>query len=471
MRTWYFKEGNQIIQETLEVTLDYINMIWKTNGPFDGLIGFSMGGTVASLITTFPERFPGLKFVIVGGAADIQSHLLNNNGESKIPNTIRSLHLIGLADNVVPPTVSHLLATRYTNPTIIEHEQGHCIPTRAIQLDGYVKFIEQFLLKDLSSSSTPTTLTSSSSASSSSSSTTVAVIVTAPPLPPPTPLQSSNNSNSSNSNENQSHPLVESIEACNLQREEIDVLGSIYSSTEFEVIGDLPKKVSDPTVKCKVILNPSFSCSVIPENWIGNLGLQFTLQSLYPTKKNQVPRIEIISGSLSLLDFSLAHRRSLLQCVQQVALDICQNEGETCIMQCIQAGNDWLSDGGKNVQNNNNISPYNKKNSLEEDGQTLDDDDNNNNSALETDLTNIESSSILSDVDEQVENEWIKNATMEAGQAAALAKKIGVLDLDLTHQTQSQDNIVASASARGVWNYTIGLVGKPSAGKVIILSY
>jgi hypothetical protein len=41
----------------------------------------------------------------------------------------------------------------------------------------------------------------------------------------------------------------------------------------------------------------------------------------------------------------------------------------------------------------------------------------------------------------------------------------GVND-ELIRELESEDNIIASASARGIWNYTVGLVGKPSAGKV-----
>lgn len=410
MRTWFYRNGNVIIEETLESTLKYLEEIWNKDGPFDGILGFSMGGSVASMLTTMPGRFPGIKFVIVGGAPDVPSHLIESDGLSKIPKSIRSLHLIGLADSAVPPDVSRNLAARFYSPMVIEHEQGHCIPTRAAQLDRYVEFIRQFQSED-----SPT-------------------VDQCCKFPVSAECHSS-------------LFVAQSIEICQLQNEEIEVLSSIYPSSEFKIIGELPQKENDPTVRCIAFLNPSNTVPGISQKWIGNLGLQFTLKGSYPLQSNQVPLIEIISGSLSLLDFSTAHRKSLLQTVQQVAQDICQNAGETCLMQCIQAGNDWLSDGGQVFQV---VSHELVESDNEKEGSPID-----------------VGSDIANDIDEVIENEWIRQATIEAGEAAALAKSRGLHDAEINLQPNSEDNITASASARGIWNYTVGLVGKPSAGKVI----
>jgi hypothetical protein len=426
MRTWFYRNGNIIIEESLETTLNYLEEIWRRDGPFDGILGFSMGGSVASMLTTMPERFPGVRFVLVGGAPDVPSHLLDSHGQSKIPRHIKSLHLIGLADNAVPPHVSHTLASRFVNPAVIEHEQGHCIPTRAAQLDGYVEFIRGFCepADDLSP------LTESED--------------TPQPTEAPT--------NPSKSSSPQQH-LTETDAICQLQNEEVEVLGSIYSPEEFIILGDLPQKASDPTVRCKVMLNPSHSGNGIPVNWIGNLGIHFTLQASYPLKPNQPPVVEIITGNLSLLDFSTAHRRSLQQTIKQVASEVCQVEGETCLMQCIQAANDWLSDGGQILQTlrNDFDSELTEEKSTDPEVSSID---------------CVSGSSILNDVDEEVENQWIKEATLEAGHAAAISKTRGMDMTDLTPDLLSEENIIASASARGIWNYTVGLVGKPSAGKV-----
>jgi hypothetical protein len=438
MRTWFYRNGNVIIEESLDTTLNYLEEVWKRDGPFDGILGFSMGGSVASMLATMPERFPGVRFVLIGGAPDVPSHLLDNHGQSKIPKHVKSLHLIGLADNAVPPHVSHSLASRFSNPLVTEHEQGHCIPTRAAQLDGYVEFIRQFC-------ESPDDLRNTKDRSSEIS------------QPTEPPRSSEQPTNESKLNPPQQQHLAETDAICQLQNEEVEVLGSIYSPEEFSILGDLPHKASDPTVRCKVILNPSHSGNGIPANWIGNLAIHFTLQASYPSKPNQPPIVEITTGSLSLLDFSTAHRRSLQQAIRQVASEICQVEGETCLMQCIQAANDWLSDGGEILQPLRNDS---QPDSAEE-----------KSADPEATLACAIESSIMNDVDEEVESQWIKEATLEAGHAAAIAKTRGIdMASDLTPDLLSEDNIIASASARGIWNYTVGLVGKPSAGKVIQLS-
>jgi hypothetical protein len=445
MRTWFYREGNMIVEDSLETSLSHIEEVWKRDGPFDGILGFSMGGSLAAMLTTNPSRFPGVRFVLIGGAPDVPSHLIDpTNGQSRIPTNIESLHLIGLADNAVPPYVSHTLATRFTNPVVIEHEQGHCIPTRAAQLDRYVDFIRQFALQTVPPHRGDQEITSPSSVHLSvSDHSDEPITVKSPP----------------NDSDSSSQYLIGSLDICQLQTEEVEVLSSIYSPTEFILLNGLPQATSDPTIRCKAMLNPSQATAGVtfPANWVGNLGIQFTLQSWYPLRPNQVPLIEIVTGNLSLLEFSTAHRRSLLQIVKQAANDSCQTEGETCLMQCIQAANDWLSDGGEILQ------PLLLSSSMELCSEVE--------LALENNLKSSEvdhtlPSSVFSEVDEAIEDEWIKQATVEAGEAAAMAKTHRGVNDELIRELESEDNIIASASARGIWNYTVGLVGKPSAGKV-----
>jgi hypothetical protein len=449
MRTWFYRTGNMILEESLEITLSYIEEIWKRDGPFDGILGFSMGGSLASMLTTMPSRFPGVKFVLIGGAPDVPTHLIDQRtGQSRIPKVIQSLHLIGLADNAVPSHVSHTLATRFTHPVVIEHEQGHCIPTRAAQLDRYVDFIRQFVPH--SNLSLPPHQIDENKNSS--------------PPPPSDSTGSPPVIKKDSCGASSSRPLIESLDICQLQTEEIEVLSSIYSSTEFILLDDLPHALSDPTIRCKAMLNPSQQTTAgvaIPLNWIGNLGIQFTLQSWYPLRPNQVPLIEIVTGNLSLLDFSTAHRRSLLQTIKQVAQETCQNEGETCLMQCIQAANDWLSDGGEILQT---LLPSSAE-------MSVGDSEGCSGEGKADEVDPNVPSSIFSEVDEAVEDEWIKQATLEAGHAAALAKTHRGMNDEMLRELESEDNIIASASARGIWNYTVGLVGKPSAGKVKVFLF
>jgi hypothetical protein len=102
---------------------------------------------MAVILASLPLRFPGLRFLLVGGARDLPGLTLRGLGvqadaeplpagssgadtdsSSRERIALASLHLVGAADKVVPPQSSRQLAARFLDPVIIEHEQGHCIP-------------------------------------------------------------------------------------------------------------------------------------------------------------------------------------------------------------------------------------------------------------------------------------------------------------------------------------------------------
>jgi pimeloyl-ACP methyl ester carboxylesterase len=111
-----------------------------------------MGGSLAAIVASLPVRFPGLRLALLGGARDLPActlhgvlnpHLSDTDHTGTDTDTVAadslvslplplialpSLHLIGAADRVVPPPSSRLLATRFLSPTLLEHDQGHCIP-------------------------------------------------------------------------------------------------------------------------------------------------------------------------------------------------------------------------------------------------------------------------------------------------------------------------------------------------------
>lgn len=86
---------------------------------------------MATIVASLPARFPGLRFVMVGGARELPEEVLSGltSGADRTDKiALPSFHLIGAADKVVPPESSRLLALRFSSPNVIEHEQGHCIP-------------------------------------------------------------------------------------------------------------------------------------------------------------------------------------------------------------------------------------------------------------------------------------------------------------------------------------------------------
>ncbi|KAJ3283824.1 hypothetical protein HDU79_008740 [Rhizoclosmatium sp. JEL0117] len=66
------------------------------------------------------------------------------NTKLTIPAHLKSLHIFGKQDTLVPPQDSLATATSYfTNPILLEHDQGHSVPMRRAEIDQYLTFIHQ----------------------------------------------------------------------------------------------------------------------------------------------------------------------------------------------------------------------------------------------------------------------------------------------------------------------------------------
>lgn len=149
LRSWWTRRAEGLIDDhSLEEALHLVEESWRLDGPFDGILGFSMGAVFACQIAM---RLPcvGLKFIICAGAPyhpSITSDALHHL--SHLPN----LHIYGTADTTVDPARSILLmeqwrdtAGRTEAPVVIEHDKGHCIPTQASYLNQYRDFINDAL--------------------------------------------------------------------------------------------------------------------------------------------------------------------------------------------------------------------------------------------------------------------------------------------------------------------------------------
>ena len=152
VRTWFNRDDNgNIDSESIHASLEYLKTVWIESGPFDGILGFSMGGTLSAVMTSqlYHDTFPSLKFGIFIGSPDIPEKMLialGHNGEVNMPENFKSLHIAGLTDNVVPIEWSRSLVKRFHNPVYIEHEQGHCIPMKAEMINQVVNFVKNATL-------------------------------------------------------------------------------------------------------------------------------------------------------------------------------------------------------------------------------------------------------------------------------------------------------------------------------------
>jgi predicted esterase len=120
---------------------------FESQGPFDGILGFSQGAALAALLVDLraldrdpscglagplPRRTP--EFPLCFGFAILVSGFGSNDRElarlyeRSDAYDLPSLHLIGRADTIVRSEGSHKLASHFRSPVIVEHAGGHVIP-------------------------------------------------------------------------------------------------------------------------------------------------------------------------------------------------------------------------------------------------------------------------------------------------------------------------------------------------------
>jgi predicted esterase len=122
-------------------TRDFIVSLCAEKGPFDGVFGFSQGAALAALLAGTRELALGFAIMAGGFVSSDETHapLYTALASDALP----SLHLIGRADAIVSARASHALASRFSDPLILEHDGGHVIPAGAAIRDATRRFLDQ----------------------------------------------------------------------------------------------------------------------------------------------------------------------------------------------------------------------------------------------------------------------------------------------------------------------------------------
>lgn len=345
MRAWYLRtsDGN-INQASLEATLQDIDVIWRERGPFDGIFGFSMGGAMATIIASMPARFPGLHFVVVSGAPDLDTRSISNT--FAIPANVCSLHMIGLDDRTVLPRSSHALAKRFCSPREVEHELGHCVPLKAPHIQCFMEFFQEMLQQRSHMPITDNRAAASAAQTVASNITTVAPPPPPPPAPSPVPRESKRTPACE-------YSYCATDEVAMLQCEEIEVLTAMYPA-EFTLTKQHstmtaepfpPTKMGDLCAAYHILLvldvdqfDPQVQ-SLLPTQWVDNIGLQFTLPSNYPV--SEVATVNVTTGKLSMHDGFSGSKVQALEEHMREAMVV----GDACALLCIQAATEWFYGG------------------------------------------------------------------------------------------------------------------------------
>uniref|UniRef100_A0A7S2RMZ6 Serine hydrolase domain-containing protein n=1 Tax=Mucochytrium quahogii TaxID=96639 RepID=A0A7S2RMZ6_9STRA len=131
-RAWYY-EKDGVKTFGLEESIDHILEVARMHGPFDGLVGFSQGGCLGSLLLSqsFAETLGGNIGVFCSSYA-------YQDGLCFSPH-IQSLHYFSRLDRMIRAEKSEKLCNSM-NGQSVEHGSGHHIPA-----DEFHKTLHSFL--------------------------------------------------------------------------------------------------------------------------------------------------------------------------------------------------------------------------------------------------------------------------------------------------------------------------------------
>jgi hypothetical protein len=498
LRTWWIREGegHSCIYQGLEESIDMLHTLWCTGSSsndyiFEGILGFSQGAYLAYLISVLhtlssKNLFSGLKFMILSGGyghiplpcnfRDVQNSIFHkynvpiNDEMTNVPTIdIPTLHIIGRRDKVVLPSFSYDLLLKFHNASLYEHDGGHFVPTKAKDIETYLTFIAQYQYTSCSHESllpfhhpagNPSNLKGRNYTTKSS-----------------TKVAESNNDHN-NKNFNTSgltadettptgETAIENYEARLLEKEldvvtdndraieqinECEALQAIYPE-EYEQISLVHtdshsgEKVYKFPIEYKVLLVQS----VLPSS--------IALRVVYPAEYPDVPPILSLDHTMNSMQFSSKLERNCLNAIRDVsAMEI----GMPCAMSCILAANEFFENVG--VMESTAV-PQN-------DDKSRNCDDITGASTLsevvsdERHILGIPANDKLiqscDDEGQRIANEILKSSLSPVHSVSSSSGQ---------HQQQEQAFIATQTNFStingngGLWKYTIGLVGKPSAGK------
>jgi len=126
-------------------SVELIKQTFETQGPFDGILGFSQGATMAAHICSLRELKDSpykFNFSILCAGFKSRSKLHEKYYENKI--TCPTLHVYGDTDKVIPKEMSLELQDLFVDSTTLNHAGGHYLPATANERKVYQTFLDRF---------------------------------------------------------------------------------------------------------------------------------------------------------------------------------------------------------------------------------------------------------------------------------------------------------------------------------------
>jgi len=443
MKTWWNRDGD--VYHGLEDSVELIRSVWEENcsskkdGGFEGMIGFSQGARLIQLLCQLQHRgamihngkkgqlFPGLKYVIIAGGYDsplppnLSSLMAGNCGDNdKIRSTlcdIPSLHVMGSKDEMIPPSRSREVLAYFTNPVVHEHSGGHCLPMKAADVSKMISFITENSVDD----------------NNAGSDNDKAISMELP--------------------RSQKVPLPDEAHEQD-QIDEVEALKAIYPD-QIHMRSNVQCNPDDEEGSNRYAHPITYDINLSPETeelWPPH---ELRLSIKYPPLYPDVSPIVSLGHSMNVFEFPSVVEQSCLEAIRSSAQD---EMGMPCVMGCVMAALDFFESGGMSslLQEHQNKSLQSTTNVLSDEAIQEEDVKNNGEDGGGSTILGLSSTSRRV-IDCDLEGQAIATAFL-TNQSSATTLERSVDDI------QSVATVGANVKG-GVFSYTIGLVGKPSAGK------
>ncbi|KAF9406509.1 hypothetical protein HW555_013152 [Spodoptera exigua] len=151
-RSWWFNaEDNTYSGKCLggpaigfEQTLEAIRLAVVEHGPFDGLMGFSQGACLVGILASMQQKeLLPFKFKFAMIISGFCSESLVHKGFYDQIINLPSLHVYGEGDSTIPKEMSESLINLFRSPVVVEHTDGHYVPTTGAVKAAYEDFLAE----------------------------------------------------------------------------------------------------------------------------------------------------------------------------------------------------------------------------------------------------------------------------------------------------------------------------------------
>ncbi|KCV70200.1 hypothetical protein H696_03658 [Fonticula alba] len=153
LRSWWRMDTQRLVYHSFDETLANLEQVFREQGPFDGVFGFSQGAAMGALLAHLkskggPDR-SGLPWL-----ADLRFAILVSGFRARDPSLrylfdtpvdFPSLHIIGEGDRIVAPSRSVTLSETFLQPEVLSHQGKHFVPTDKQTCEVVLTFLSHML--------------------------------------------------------------------------------------------------------------------------------------------------------------------------------------------------------------------------------------------------------------------------------------------------------------------------------------